>query len=730
MIEKISLSGKWKFKTDSENIGFNEGFYKIDYDDANWDEIEVPSYWQEKGYDYNGAVWYRTRFMTPKGIKGKIVKVRFNAVDYWGYFWLNGHKIGSHEGYFDCFDFEIGHLLEPDKENILVCQVNAPWEKEDWFAKFSKAIIKNKIYGFKRQLKGVLLDWDCKIHTLCPGGITKDAELVISEGIEFRDITIQTELAEENKAIVSIIANIENRSKEAGIHLKATLKGKNFTSQIYEDEKNVFGPNPTIEIKFTIEKPAFWWTWDQGKPNLYELKLEIFKENTIYDTYLHNVGIRKLEVSLNCSKRQKARNLFSYFQNNSPLPFRLPLKLKKHDQDFWLWKLNGRRIFIRGSNYISNVFVSSVKRESYDKDLEMVKEANLNFLRIHAHLENKDFYDLCDEKGILLEQDFVLQWGYENSKTFDDLAIKMIEKMVNLFKNHPSIAIWCVHNEPMPWNYLRIDKKLVDKVKEIDPTREVIRGSGYPNFDTHLYPGWYVTTVDKIKYAQDVFPTEFGAQAFPNLESVDKFLPEEKRWPLDEEFLKNHDWQPNRMFKYIPQPKSLDNLIKDSQEYQAFYIKTSVEHYRRRKYFSTGAVHFLFVDCNPAITWSVVDFYRIPKPGYFALKESMQPVLPSISWYKRELKKGKKFTADIYIINDLYNEYNEIDFSYLLIGPDGEVKDKISKKINIKPDSSEKIAFIEYFIPLEAPSGKYEVEMKLEKDGEIISENKPWFYVK
>ncbi len=130
----------------------------------------------------------------------------------------------------------------------------------------------------------------------------------------------------------------------------------------------------------TIADPQLWWSWDLGKQNLYKIaakrsgdsaeKTEIF-------------GIRSI----------------------------------RHDQD-WVWYLNDQRIYLRGTNYIATQWLSQADKRWYDRDVAMLRGANLNTVRVHAHLERPEFYTAADEQGVLVWQDFPLQWGYTDTAAF------------------------------------------------------------------------------------------------------------------------------------------------------------------------------------------------------------------------------------------------------------------------------------------------------------------------
>ena len=173
------LNGRWKFKTDPENIGdFQEPekttqswarettFFDVEFDDGLWEDIQVPANWHTEGYDYNdGIAWYRTRFLyTPDGVNN-VLRILFKGVDYFCDAWLNGYYLGSHEGFFQHFAFDVSKWIR-EGENLLVVKVENPGAPTKRFD------------IFKGALPG--MNWDANDPNVDPGGITNDVALLSS----------------------------------------------------------------------------------------------------------------------------------------------------------------------------------------------------------------------------------------------------------------------------------------------------------------------------------------------------------------------------------------------------------------------------------------------------------------------------------------------------------------------------------------------------------------------
>ena len=285
--------------------------------------------------------------------------------------------------------------------------------------------------------------------------------------------------------------------------------------------------------------------------------------------------------------------------------------------------------------------------------------------------------------------------------------------MIALLYNRPSIAVWCVHNES-PWDTRsladripdydarqnkRLDELLRDQARELDPTRYVHLNAG--TGDTNVYPGWnYGNWWNFTELPGAPFATEYGAQALPDLGTMQRmFAPAELTFQSGEvsqrwEF---HNFQPRETFDNagIERGESIEEFIANSQAYQANLVQFATETYRRAKYDPMqGIFQFMFVEHWPSITWAVVDYYRQPKEGYYALQMAMQPVLPSIAAsqparLERErwvYAKAVAFQASFWVVNDTLSEYPKAQLRWRIERDGGVlVKDGVAS-VNVPSD--------------------------------------------
>ena len=282
--------------------------------------------------------------------------------------------------------------------------------------------------------------------------------------------------------------------------------------------------------------------------------------------------------------------------------------------------INNKKLFLRGTNIIPTQFLSELNKSKINRLVAFLKEANVNIVRIHAHVNRSELYAAFDKSGIMVWQDFALQWTYDESKKFAISALSQIRDMVSLHYNHPSIVFWCCHNEPGE-QINTIDKKLYKAVIAEDKTRVVRIAS---NYEEHPYEGWYWGHKERYS-ASPMGPlvTEFGAQAVPTDKSLKRFLtakeiskPDWKKWQYH-----NFQYEQTFFIAGIERGNNINEFVKNSQNYQADLIKTAIDFYRRKKFNPiTGVFQFMFIDCWPSITWSVVDYFGKKKKGFYALR--------------------------------------------------------------------------------------------------------------
>ncbi|MGA2820052.1 MAG: glycoside hydrolase family 2 TIM barrel-domain containing protein [Anaerolineales bacterium] len=409
-----------------------------------------------------------------------------------------------------------------------------------------------------------------------------------------------------------------------------------------------------------VPNVRLWWPWDLGAPNLHDVDVELWLDQEFCDHVGTTFGVRTVQKGL-----------------NDPIA------------DRWNWALlvNGVRFFARGSCYLSDQFPSRMTGQRYKADVQLAKDGNINMLRVFATVEKPEFYDICDQLGIWVYQDYPLQWGgYVHTDEFSRACQRQAAGLVHLMHNHPSVFMYAGHSEPFDVEVQReIDRPMTTVVRAHDPTRPVIfeNGTG-PERDLHAWGcGWYGGQVDDIDAwcaaAQAGFVGEFGAQSFPSMDQLLRYptlTEEDLKVPINIAKLELLNLQLQPCERYLGLEPGRDPIgvwIERSQAYQAELIKTHIEAFRRHKYRDiNGALAFHFVDNYPGISWSIVDFWRSPKPAYFALQKAFQPIHVMASRGRcQESDPGHSLVREVWVVNDSRQAYPGCQVRWWFTDPRG-----------------------------------------------------------
>ncbi len=623
MLRPISLNGKWEYITDPKDKGEQLCYFDPLFSLSNKKTMNIPSNWQVAGLDdFGGTVWFRKQFhFNEKNLKNKRIFIVFYGVDYFAKVWLNGFFVGAHEGYFQKFEFEITDFLK--KDNTVVVKVTSPIEPTG----------KNAWPHRKTIIKGVFSHHDVRPGSWHPkfgqsrgtGGIWNDVEIKVYDYAFIKNVIITPKL-NKSFSLANVLFDVDidsNSNVVSTILLEIFDEG---WRKVASKKKNVFLKKGQNKVKqfLQIKSPKLWWPWEMGKQNFYFAKVTILdakNDGKSISSVKKRFGIREIKISENKT-----------------------------------WFINGRRIFVRGTNIIPEEYLSTYTLDRIKKDVALIKEANCNAVRIHAHVNRKELYDTLDEEGIMVWQDFALQWEYTDDPKFISNAVSQIKDMVKMLHNNPSILVWCCHNEPVA-NAKKLDEELYLAVKKEDSSRAIIKSS---NFNEHPYPGWFWGHYRYfLSLVGKPFPSEFGAQALPCKESLKKMFPKNRIFPPNwiEWAYRDFAYEQTFQIAQIQMGKNIDEFIKNSQNYQSELIKFAIETYRQNKWTQiNGIFHFMLLEPWPAISYSVVDYFRKKKKAFYTLKKSFQPIVVVNHLQRKIFGIGRKIEGQFWLINDFHRK--------------------------------------------------------------------------
>ncbi|MGE5560252.1 MAG: glycosyl hydrolase 2 galactose-binding domain-containing protein [Chloroflexota bacterium] len=669
MLEKVDLSGAW----DLRPVERFDASYRQGFEQAGWLQQELPAHWQQlpELEHHAGKVVYRRRFdFAPS--PGRRYRLRLNGVFYWSTVWLNGRKVGDNEGYFMPREYDVTDIIAAD--NTLIVEVDCPDEKQK---------------SNKRMITGVFSHWDCLDPATNPGGIWLPVELVSSGPAHFERTWLTTVDFDTQSARVKVDIAVAGAPGTYRWQLKLTPDDSAAMSHTADGSITVGEGRGAATAELACPDYRLWWTHDTGPQHLYRAEFTLFgAAGEVSDRVEFDWGMR----------------LFRF--------------------DNFVAYLNKRRLFLKGNNYPpGDTRIATMTRERATRDLRLARDCHMNILRVHAHVDHPEFYAAADREGVLIWQDFPLQWQYRRSVLPE--ALRQVKLMVDLLHNHPSIVVWCMHNEPIyivdtkdesVWRNLRtitttfvyshnrevMDAQMKRAVEALDSSRFVQRSSGElplfgKNGDVHVYFGWYGTfgqlrSFDRFRLLVPRmlrFITEFGAQSYPNYESATKFMDADIKKIDFRHLTERHHLQPDIMAHWYDWRSftSLQQLIDVSQNYQSELNRYYIDRLRFHKYRPTGGiVPFMFHDSNPAVQWSIIDYWRVPKSSYWAMRVAFAPIYAFTLLWKDEYRVGEKVDLPVYVVNDTW-EMTGFKVRARLSDPAGKVVAEHEYDLRLEGDS-------------------------------------------
>lgn len=667
--DRIDLSGVWELKA----VERFDHAYRENSDTTGWLKQELPAHWQQipELEHYAGKVVYRRRFAFSP-LPGRTWRLRLNGVFYWSTVWLNGRQVGANEGYFMPREYDVTALLAED--NLLIVEVDCPDEKQK---------------SNKRLITGVFSHWDCLDPATNPGGIWLPVELVSSGPAHLTRTWLTTIDFDNDAAQVRLNLAAEGAPGTYGWQLRLTPDDEAAATHTAAGTITVGQEGGEAVASLSCPDYRLWWTHDTGPQHLYRAEFTLTgADGAVVDQSEFAWGMRLFRLD----------NFIAY--------------------------LNKRRLFVKGSNYPpGDTRIATMTLARATEDLRLAKACHMNMLRVHAHIDHPVLYQAADREGMLIWQDFPLQWQYRPSIMSE--ALRQVRLMVENLYNHPSIVVWCMHNEPLyvvdtkdesalrnlrtilttfiySQNREVMDTRLKRVVQDLDVSRFVQRSSGeFPilgkNGDVHVYFGWY-TNYGRLRLFdrfRTMFPrllrfiTEFGAQSYPNHESAVRFMDPDIAKIDFAHLTERHHLQPDIMAHWYDWRSltSLQQLIDVSQRYQSEINRYYIDRLRFHKYRPTGGIlPFMFHDSNPAVQWSIIDYWRVPKSSYHAMRLAFSPVYAYTLLWKDVYVPGQQIDLPTYVVNDTWN-MAAFKVHARLTGPAGDVMAEQEYDLRLEPDS-------------------------------------------
>jgi len=648
--------------------------------------------------------WYRKEFVLPASFKGKSIWLNFNGINYRANIWLNGKQIAKAEdtaGAWRTYEFNITDAAVPGKANALAVQVFSPTDTD---------------------LAITFVDW----NPAPPDknmGLFRSVDISTSGPVALRypAVISKVDSPANDKAHLTVSALLKNGANHP---VKGTLKGTidkaNFSQEVElaagESKDVTFTPEQFPQLG--IDNPRLWWPAQMGKPELYSLSLEFTVDGKISDQSETKFGIREVKSEVFSANRR-------------------------------LFSINGKNVLIRGGGWSPDMMLRETSQRLRD-EFRYVQDMGLNTIRLEGKLETKEFFDLADERGILVLAGWCCcdHWEHWPNWKPQDFVIaeQSLRDQTYRLRGHPSLVAWMngSDNPPPPdveQTYLKVEKDLLWPNPVISSATAKLAGysgeSGVKMTGPYEYvaPSYWQT--DKTDSARQCnqggcggaygFNTETSmGPAVPPIESIRAMVGKDHLWPMDDTwnyhagggaFKDLHVFSDALNARFGPATGAEDYALKSQlQTYEG--VRAMYEAYSRNKYVSTGVIQWMLNNAWPSMIWHLYDFYLRPGGGYFGAKKSMESLHPVYGYDDHS----------IWVVSSQYTDAKGLKLTVKVLNLDMSEKNSQQATVDAAADSTSKVLTLP---DIDGLSPTYFLVLRLEDSaGKLVGSNFYWLSTK
>lgn len=673
--QHITLDGQWQLGWSDAAVNTSAELNTL----TNWFAAQVPSTVQwalhragkcghpyehlnSKQYDWvDQKVWYYRRTFDLPAKKGDGHRfLCFDGIDYFARIWLNGVLLGQHEGMFGGPAIEVGKHAKFGAANEVVVEVKAGnfGNKTGWKPMGPGGTV----------IKPWVIAGGIGGEMFFPLGMWRGARVEIVPQDHMERPFLATEAADEKTARLMLNLEVftDTHTLELNLHpwknrqlvdgsrgwaisqpskshfaLRVELAEKTSGKTAFDQTfplQTVAGRN-FVKQPFTVAHPKLWWPNGMGEPNLYRARLTLIREGSAEDAMEFDYGIRTIRTVPGAGPRTADR------------------------WADWQFIVNGRPIFVKGMNWMPADILLDLPRERYRWLVGAAKAAGIQLFRIWGGgiLETEEFYETCNELGVMVWQDFPI--GNRDTPEWpQDVWEAQVMQTIFRLRNHPSLALWCGGNEFNPYSLgnaatLGIFERCV---ADFDPTRPMRRTSPdggsihtYPDMD----PTWYAKLYPLVPFISETgmhnIPEPSGIRETVDASEIDKPLGGmvEKSFPAQHPELMHHfvEYHPSRVPRMLSRASHIDDmkvpslaaLAEGTQIGAGEFYQVFSEQMQANYPVTTGLMPWVFKRPWPVIAIMLVDGFGQPTAPYYFLKRTYEPThvlvkLPELIWAKGE----------------------------------------------------------------------------------------------
>ena len=552
---------------------------------------------------YRCGWWYRKEFTAPAASqKDARSWLHFAGINYRAEIWMNGHKIADSTqiaGAYRTYDLDVTGVLKPGKTNVLAVETFAPTEKDlginwvDW-----NPAPPDKDMGLTGE-----------VDLLSTGPVTLRSPLAVThflnQTLDAADLTIYAELHNSTDHAVKGLVS----GAAAGVRFEQPVE-----LSPHEDREIVFTPEQFPQLQ--IHNPKPWWPRQMGEPHLERLTVSFSVKGQTTDEQSVDFGFREITSELTATGSR-------------------------------LFRVNGKSILIRGAGWSQDMLLRSDDKRLRDQ-FRLVRDLNLNTIRLEGKLETDEFFHLADQQGILVMLGWCCcdHWEHWKDWTSQDLAIATASLRAQMLRlrSHPSLLVWLNGSDgPPPPDvenaYLKVESEthwpnpVLSSASAASTTVTGASGVKMTGPYDYVAPSyWYLDRQHGGAYG---FNTETSpGPAIPSLASRQKFLPDPEAWPTSESWSYHYGSGKfstlqvfnDAMEATYAKPHSAAEYERLAQAMEYDSERAMFEAYSKNKYASTGVIQWMLNNAWPSMTWHLYDYYLDSGAGFFAVKKACEPL--------------------------------------------------------------------------------------------------------
>ncbi len=658
--------------------------------------------------------WFRTEFDIPQSFEGKYIWLQPDGINYRAEFWINGHLLSVVNGMFTNDYINVTDFVEVGKTNVLAIRVYPVDEPgttkpKAWGAAGEFHNGGNGNIGLNTTML-MSVGWD---FTFMDGirdrntGIWRSISLYATGKVALRHPFVKSELEKPGYDVSheTISVEVVNPSNSMS-PVKGTIRGelvnenvvveKDFTVLRGEEKTITFSPEDFPQL--ILQKPRLWWPLNKGPQNLYDLKLTAYVDGVACDSVTTRFGIREI-TSDQCTP-DKSRTFY----------------------------VNGKQIFIRGTNWIPEGMLRASDERTY-AELRYTKQAGINLIRLWGGgiAESDYFYQLCDEMGFLVWQEF---WMTGDTRHPQDKSVyhNNVASTVKRIRNHPSLAYYVSSNESSEVTGTRELLELLDGTRGYQMQSEcdgVHDGSPYKQVNPMQH---YENTASERGSRIDGFNPEYGAPTLPIVEILREMMDEQDLWPINKEvwdYLDGNGFHKmttlyTDLVNQYGMSSSIDEFAQKAQFVGAMNSKSIWEswNYNKLNYgdrFCSGLL-FWYHNCPVRqVCARMWDWSLEPTASLYHTANALEPLHAQFDYLKNTVS----------VVNDYYNGFYDYTVVAEVYDIESRKRTECSKRIDIPADGVVNDALAIHFP--EDISQVHFIKLRLKNEkGEEVSSNFYW----